>query len=379
MENNRCKRRKTKGNGNCVKRILCILSSLDAGGAETFLMKLYRILPPDEYQFDFIVSVTEGCYTQEVLDRGGHIYQIPMRTKSPMGALCGIQKIVKENKYDTVLKLAENALAVLDLIAAQMGGAKTLAVRSCNAPTGMSLVASSVHTLLKPILNAVANVKIAPSKLAAEFMFGKRAASKKVHLLHNGVDRTTFHYDTEGREKIRQEFSLNGKLVVGHIGRFHKQKNHRFLLEVFSQIRALRKDAVLLLVGVGDLENEIRDQVRSLGLEESVIFTGLRFDIPQLLSAMDVFVFPSFHEGMPNTVIEAQATGLPCVIADTITPEADITGLVQYLSLDLSPKVWAQRALSGVTPERADTTQAFLDHGYDIDGVAKELLRLLGC
>lgn len=362
-----------------MKRILCIVSSLDAGGAETFLMKLYRILPPDEYQFDFIVSVTEGCYTQEVLDRGGHIYQIPMRTKSPMGALCGIQKIVKENKYDTVLKLAENALAVLDLIAAKLGGAKTLTVRSCNAPTGMSLASRSIHAVLRPLLNAVSNVKIAPSELAAEFMFGKRTAGKQTHLLHNGVDRKVFRYDAEGRTKIRREFSLDGKLVVGHIGRFHKQKNHRFLLEVFSRIKALREDAVLLLVGVGDLEEEIRSQVRCLGLEDSVIFAGLRFDVPQLLSAMDVFVFPSFHEGMPNTVIEAQATGLPCIIADTITREANITGLVQYLPLERSPEEWAQRALSAVTPERVDTAQAFLDQGYDIEGVARELLRLLGC
>ena len=362
-----------------MKRILCILSSLDAGGAETFLMKLYRALSPEEYQFDFIVSAPDGCYTQEVLDRGGRIYQIPQRTKSPAGAMGSIKRIVKENKYDTVLKLAEDSLAVLDLIAAKFGGASILALRSCNAPTGMSWVRGFIHKCLRPILNAVTNVKLAPSDLAAEFMFGKRIARKGVHLLHNGVDRKVFCYDAQGRGKIREEFSLGDKLVVGHVGRFHKQKNHRFLLEVFAKIKVQREDAMLMLVGVGELEQEIRDQVQKMGLKDAVIFTGLRFDIPQLLSAMDVFVFPSFHEGMPNTVIEAQATGLPCIIADTITREADITGLVQYLSLETSPEYWAETALSAVSPERADTAQAFLDHGYDIEGVAKELLRLLGC
>jgi glycosyltransferase involved in cell wall biosynthesis len=200
-----------------------------------------------------------------------------------------------------------------------------------------------------------------------------------VHLLHNGVDLNIFCYDTKSRREIRREFSLDDKLVVGHVGRFQKQKNHRFLLEVFAKIRKQREGAVLILVGTGDLESEIRERINEMGLTDAVIFTGVRFDIPQLLSAMDVLVFPSFHEGMPNTVIEAQATGLPCVIADTITKEADITGLVQYLSLEQSPEDWAQRALSAVSTERIDTAQAFEEQGYDIENVAKELMQLLGC
>lgn len=339
-------------------------------------MKISRALPADEYQLDFIVSADNGCYTQEVLDRGGRIYTIPLRTKDPVGALGGIRRIVRENEYDIVLKLAENSLAALDLIAAKMGGAKTLALRSCNAPMGMSVAGRITHAVLRPLLNAVTTVRLAPSDLAAEFMFGK---GKTVHLLHNGVDLNFFRYDAEGRRKIREEFSLEDKLVVGHVGRFHKQKNHRYLLEVFAKIRALREDAVLLLVGTGELEQPIRDRIQELGIGEAVIFAGQRFDIPQLLSAMDVFVFPSLYEGMPNTVIEAQATGLPCVIADTITREANITALVQYLPLEQTPEYWAQTALSAVLTERPDTAPDFLEHGYDIEGVAKELLRLLGC
>ena len=121
-----------------MKRILCILSSLDTGGAETFLMKVYRSLDPEVYQFDFVVSVDDGCYTQEVLNRGGRIYKIPMRTQDFFGAFSGIRKIVKENKYQVVLKLAENSLSVMDMIAAKLGGARQLIVRSCNAPTNLS-------------------------------------------------------------------------------------------------------------------------------------------------------------------------------------------------------------------------------------------------
>lgn len=341
-------------------------------------MKVYRTLPPEEVQFDFIVSHEDGCYTREVLDRGGRIYAIPMRTKDPIGALNGIRRIVRDNGYDCVLKLGETPIAALDMVAARLGGAKYTAVRSCNALTGRSAKARCVDALFRPVLNMAANVKLAPSMLAAEYLFGKRRAHKDVHILHNGVDLRIYHYDEEGCGRIREEFSLDGKLVVGHVGRFHEQKNHRFLLEVFREIRKRRDDAVLLLVGVGTLEADVCRRVKELDLENAVIFAGQRFDVPQLLSAMDVFVFPSFHEGMPNTVIEAQATGLPCVIADTITAEADITGLVTYLPLEETAEYWAQTALSRVTEQRRDTAGDFLARGYDIESVAAELLGLFG-
>ncbi len=357
-----------------MKRILCILSSLDAGGAETFLMKVYRALPTDAYQLDFVVSVGGGCYTEEVLARGGRIYQIPERTRDFPGSFRGILAVVKENRYDTVLKLGENALAVTDLLAARLGGARNLVLRSCNAPNGLPVSSRCLHSLLRPLLNRLATVKLAPSQLAADFMFGK---AKDVTLVHNGVDLDVFRFDPQGRTGIREEFGLQNKLVVGHVGRFSPQKNHRYLLEVFREIHRCREDAVLLLVGTGKLETQLREYIAELGLEDCVIFAGLRFDIPALLSAMDVFVFPSFHEGMPNTVIEAQATGLPCVIADTITREADITGLVHYASLEESPEQWADRALSIVSEERASTEEAFRERGYDIRQVALELVVLM--
>jgi glycosyltransferase involved in cell wall biosynthesis len=205
-------------------------------------------------------------------------------------------------------------------------------------------------------------------------MFGK---ASNVKLLHNGVDLNFFKYDEQGRFSVREELSLKDKFVVGHIGRFNKQKNHKFLLEVFKEISKRREDAMLLLVGTGEDKDLICNWIDELGLNEKVILAGQRFDIPQILSAMDVFVFPSLHEGMPNTVIEAQATGLPCIIADTITPEADITGLVKYLPLSLSASDWATEALAVAGIQRRDTSAEFVAHGYDIGSVAKELISLL--
>lgn len=357
-----------------MKRVLCIISSLDAGGAETFLMKIFRALPPDEYQLDFIVSVADGCYTEEVLAGGGKIYQIPERTKDFLGAFCGILSVVRKNQYDTVLKLGENSLAAADLLAAKLGGARNLILRSCNAPTGLSYKARIVHAVFRPFLNYIAKVKLAPSQLAADFMFGKNS---NVQLVNNGVDLDIFRYDEQERFRIRKEFALGDKIVVGHIGRYVEQKNHRYLLEIFKEIHNQYENAALLVVGTGKLEKQICSWIKEMGLQDYVVLTGRRFDIPALLSAMDVFVFPSLHEGMPNTVIEAQATGLPCVIADTITKEADITGLVQYISLDQSPEYWAHAALAAIMTERRDTASDFLEHHYDIQSVVKRFMDLL--
>lgn len=360
-----------------MRRVLCIISSLNAGGAETFLMKISRTLDPNEYQLDFVVSAENGCYTQEVLARGGNIYYVPMRTKDLFGAINGLRSIVKKQKYEVVLKLGDTPVGVVDLLAAKLGGAKRLAFRSCNALTDISWIQKIVFNFLRPALNIMADVKLAPSILAAEFTFGKKQVKKQVHLIHNAVDLSFFFFKHEGRKRVRAEFSLQDKLVVGHIGRFSKQKNHRFLLEVFREIKEKNANAVLLLAGTGLLEQEIRSYAETLGILSSVIFMGVRHDIPDVLSAMDVFVFPSFHEGMPNTVIEAQATGLPCVIADTITAEADITGLVKYLPLDYEPEAWAEVALTEANTKRQDMRQCFIERGYDMNIVAREFVQLI--
>jgi glycosyltransferase involved in cell wall biosynthesis len=220
-------------------------------------------------------------------------------------------------------------------------------------------------------------VKIAPSDLAAEYTFGKKAVIRGlVHPLHNAIDLDIYRFSQEARESIRQEFHLEDKLIVGHIGRFNHQKNHMFLLEIFKELSMLQDNAVLMLVGKGELEQQIRAKAVALGIADKIIFTGVRSDVPRLLSAMDVFVFPSFYEGMPNTVIEAQAIGLPCIIADTITKEANITSLVQYLPLSLPPAVWAKKAMDASSNCRKDTRQEFINHKYDIQSAAQAFIHL---
>ena len=360
-----------------MKRLLCILDSLDTGGAETFLMKVYRHLDKSKYQIDFVVC-KDGFFDNEVLKSGGKIYKIPLRRKYPIKSFLELKRITKENSYKSVLKLGTRAIIAVDLLSVKLGGAINICVRSCNAISNEGLMDKTCNFLLRPIMNGIASVKIAPSDLAAGYTFGKSAVKKgEVKFLHNAVDLDIFNYDEVGRQNIRLELNVADKLVVGHVGRFNQQKNHMFLLDIFAEIKKKNDNAVLVLVGKGELEGEIKAKIDALGLADSVIFTGVRSDVPALLSAMDVFVFPSFYEGMPNTVIESQATGLPCVIADTITREADITGLVSYISLNETAERWAEVALDKVSDVRMDTRQQFIANKYDIDSTVEYFTELV--
>ncbi|MBE5754578.1 MAG: glycosyltransferase family 1 protein [Clostridiales bacterium] len=363
-----------------MKRLLCILSGMNAGGAETFLIKVYRRLDKDKYQMDFVInSKDENFYEKEINSLGGKVYRIPSKSQSVKLFKEQLTELVKENKYEYVLRITSNAMGFMDLKIAKKAGAKICSARSSNSSDGGGIKAFIAHRLGRILYNKYVDVKFAPSDLAAEYTFGKTAIEKgKATILRNAVDLNVFHYDEVGGERVRKEFNISeDKLVIGHIGRFMTQKNHSFLLDIFNEICKEKDNAVLMLVGKGELEQQIKDKISALGLEDKVIFTGVRADIPQILSAMDVFVFPSFYEGMPNTVIEAQATGLPCVIADTITKEADITGLVNYLSLNDSAKVWAEKALSIVEKERRDTKADFIKNGYDIESVVKKFTQLV--
>lgn len=363
-----------------VKRLLCIVGGMNAGGAETFLMKIYRQLDKTKYQMDFAVGITDkGYYDDEIISNGGAIHHIMPKSKGLIKNFNSIRKLVKENRYKYVLRTSQHALSALELMAARLGGAKTCAFRSSNSNTVTgSKKDALLHKLFGFMPKVFANVRIAPSTEAAEFMFGTGCISSgKAYLLHNAIDLDVYNFREKDREAVCAELGLEDKLIIGHIGRFNQQKNHSFLLDIFREIAEKEQNACLVLVGEGELEPQIRQKVERLGLQHKVVFTGVRADVSRLLCAMDVFVFPSFYEGMPNTVIEAQATGLPCVIADTITKEANITGLVRYLPLTESADLWAQTAIKSVREERMDTKRDFLEQRYDIESTTKQFVSLL--
>ncbi len=361
-----------------MKRLLCILSSMNTGGAETFLMKIYRHLDKSKYQMDFCLNSEGNYYEEEIKKMGGKIFVIPSKSENVKEFKKQLHNVVKNNNYDYVMRITSTAMGFMDLKIAKKAGASVCVVRSSNASDGGGL-AYIIHRLGRFLYQKYVDVKIAPSDLAAKYTFGDKAYNNgDVNILHNAVDLNIFNYDVEGRKQIREEFKINDNVkIIGHVGRFMEQKNHDFLIEVFKDIHIKNPNTVLMLVGNGVLENQIKEQISQLKLNDSVIFAGVRSDIPQILSAMDVFLFPSFFEGMPNTVIEAQACGLPCVISDAITKEADITGLVDYVSLNESAEFWADKVVEKFDVEHSDQREAFEKNRYDIDSSVKDFIKFI--
>lgn len=360
-----------------IKRLLCCMSSMNSGGAEGFLMKQYRMLDRTKYQLDFCVNVKEKCfYDDEIEALGGRIYRIAPKSQDFKRSLKDLEKIVRENGYESVLCNSTKPGTVFELIAAKKGGAKRLIYRSSSASMSGGIKTKLLHNTVGRLAHLVPTVKIAPSTLAAEYCFGKGCVAKgKAEILYNGIDTSVFRYSDELRENTRKSLGLTDEFTTVHVGRFTKVKNHEFLFEVFAEILKTKPDAKLLLVGDGELESEFKEKSQQIGIEKSVVFLGLRRDIPAILAAGDIFLFPSFFEGMPNTVIEAQALSLRCIIADTITAEADITGLVEYLPLG-NAKKWADKALKYAGGyERCDMTEIFKSKKYDTLSTSKEFIR----
>ena len=362
-----------------MKRLLCIVGGMNAGGAETFLMKIYRQIDRTKYQMDFCINMSEKCfYEEEILSLGGKIYRIPAKSVSLKDFEKQLYNVVNANGYKYVLRVTSSAFGFMDLKIAHKAGAEICAARSSNSSDGGSLKSKVAHRLGRILYGKYVNVKIAPSDLAAEYTFGKKAyESGAVNILHNAIDIDRYSFNADMRCRIRSEFGLSDDTtIVGHVGRFMTQKNHTFLLEVFSEYLKINGKSILMLVGGGELESAIKQKASELGISDKIVFTGVRSDVPALLSAMDVFVFPSLYEGMPNTVIEAQATGLPCLIADTITREADITGLVHYLPLG-DAGTWAHLVAELPQVKRETPMQKFKENGYDIETVAEQFVKLI--
>ena len=358
-------------------RVLIIINAMDAGGAETFIMKIYRTIDKEKIQFDFLINKKEKCfYEDEIAGMGGFLYRGISKSKNPIGSFYRIYYTVKHYNYSVVMCIAVHPLAAVDLFAAKIARAKKRLVRSTNSSAGGSWLSNVLAKLFRPLVIKMATKLLAPSTEAAVWLFGERVfKSGQVELIANGIEVNKYVFNEQQRLKIRHEFNIQDKCVLGHIGRFNKQKNHTFLLDVFSEVKKKCSEAVLVLVGKGELERDIKKKIYDLKLQDSVIFTGVRSDVPELLMGMDVLVFPSLYEGMPNVVIEAQATGLPCLISDAITREANITSIVKYISLSATTKEWAETLIAMISNyARIDLSSVIKEKGFNICETMKRLV-----
>lgn len=354
-------------------RVLQVLGGLNRGGAETMIMNLYRAMDKSNVQFDFVIhNANEDSYVKEIEAAGGKVYVFPqLSLKNLTSYKKHWRDFFVEHPEYKILHSHVRSYAVVFVRIAKRYGVKTI-VHSHSTSNGSGLKALVKDVLQLPIRRE-SDYLFACSKISGEWLFGKKAvASPKYRMVKNAIDTDKYRVDPKIRSKYRTDLNINGKTVYGHIGRLSEPKNHKFLLQIFRVIVDNAPESVLLIIGEGPYRAQIETWIKELKLEQNAIMTGVRSDIPQLLSAMDVFLFPSLWEGLPVTVIEAQAAGLPCLVSDKITSEVAVTEAITYLPIDNGTECWVKCAMS-FSGKRYDVIEDVKRAGFDINDSAKNM------
>lgn len=353
-----------------VIRILHVIGIMNRGGAETMIMNLYRNVDRTKVQFDFVENTSEkAIFDDEILALGGCIYNCPhYNGKNHFEYKKWWNDFFKEHKGE------------YKIIHGHLGSTASIYLKIAKK-YGLCTIAHSHNTIMKKDLNnLIYKVYSYPTRFIADYFFtcsyvagvsrfGKKIAndSKRCYLLKNSVETKKFLYDKDVRDQVRKEFDVQDKIVIGHVGRFNVQKNHVFLIDIFKKIYEKNKNTVLFILGDGEEKEKILEKVKNLDLVDCVRFLGVRNDVNKIMQCMDVMLFPSLFEGLPVTIIEAQASSLPCVLSDTITKECKITENVEFLSLKTDVDTWSNVTLKMSKLPRYDSSNDIIKSGYDIE------------
>jgi len=352
-------------------RILHAVVNMNRGGAETLIMNLYRNIDRSKVQFDFLTS-KEGVFDSEITRMGGEIHRIPYVTDvGHTGYVRSLNRFFQNNSEYRIIHSHMDKMSGLILRAAEKANIPIRIAHSHNTKSEGGLPTKLYKWYAGSFIKTYATHLYACSNAAGKWLFVDKF--KEAFVLKNGIECEKFQFSSSIRKQIKKDLQLDREsLVIGHVGRFNYQKNHLFLLEVFANLVKFLPNAKLLLVGEGTLKAKIEEKIKELKLERNVKLLGIRADVHRVLQAMDVFVFPSLHEGLPVTLVEAQGAGLPCIISDKITEEVDMgIGLVQFLSLD-NKKIWVESILKVVEGKssRIILESTLNQKGYNIKNTA---------
>ena len=350
-----------------TKKVLHIHHAFILGGVETMVMNIYHHIDRTQLQFDFLITTPQEIYFKKEIEQlGGHVFYI-VKNRGFINYICFMIKLYHFLKY--------NSYNIIQTHFAATGGLDCLSAKWVGVPKRYMISHGSVKIRIwkRPFFQFFMKYfpthRLAVSRRAGLALYGKLPFKT----VKNGIDSARFAFDEKTRRKIRQELDVEGKLVVGNVSRFSKEKNHSFLLDIFYHIYQKNALAVLMLIGSGKTESKIKRKAKKLHLEKSVVFLGERNDCAQLYQAMDCFVFPSKTEGFGIVAIEAQCSGLPCFISDGVPQETIICNTIQ-IPLSKSPQEWAQIILEKIhVYVRKDGADNIKEAGFDIHDTAREI------
>ncbi|MFV0165373.1 glycosyltransferase family 1 protein [Empedobacter falsenii] len=363
-------------NDNNPIRILHVVTIMNLGGIETFLMTLYRNIDRSKIQFDFLVHrKEEGLFDKEIKELGGRIlYVPPLNPFKIFNYRNSFNKILNKSEYQyKVIHSHLNANSTIVLAIAKENNIPVRIAHSHidNVGSGIKGISKSITKLF---INNVANYRFACSNKAGNWLFGKH---NRFEIYNNGIETSNFLFNKDVRCSIRNLLKINDSTVVfGNIARFTKQKNHDFIIDIFEDYnKNINTDSVLLLIGEGPLFNEMKSKAEKLGIASNVIFLGAIKNANEYINAFDLFIFPSLFEGLGIVAIESQANGLPILASNNIPSEINISDLVYRLDLNLSVKEWSQQMHKILLDRKVRTSDYNLikDSGFDISEICLKL------
>lgn len=361
-------------------RVLHITEELSAAGIESFIMNIYRRIDRNRVQFDFLVLRNQDeYYDNEIKASGGIKYTISPKSSNIMCRVYEESKLVEQfltkNHYDIVHIHYTTPLRAPLLEAVKKAGVNTRIYHSHSAYVlGKSRLKLFIYSCMSKKITKYATHYFACSIAAGKWIFEEPLIrGGKVKVIYNGINTNRFAYDPQKRSNIRAELGLTNEFLIIHTGRFTEQKNQHFIVEVFAELLSMNPESRLLLLGKGEQEDSVRNQIEKLGIKNKVFMLGVKSNVEDYLSAADLYIMPSLYEGLPVAAVEAQCSGLPCILSSNITKEVKLTDDVEFLSLEVKKSQWCEAIVSKMNKERVDGSLCVKEHGYDVQQVSKEL------
>ncbi len=362
------------------KRIIHFVPKMDKGGGiENFVMNYYRYMNREEIQFKFIIGTDEvGDYNQEIEQLGGEIVSVVSWRKN---LFKNIQETARAIKADPTIKVSHihvvGPFRAVDGLVAKLCGQKVIFhSHSMHLDYKKPKIISSMIRRLSVIsFRLIGDEFLACSPEAGQSFFGNSITKQdNFTVVKNAIETAEFAYDSVTRKNIREELGVSDHFVIGQVGRFSDEKNQDFTLAVFKEVLQKQPMSRLLLVGDGPIFKEIKQQAQAIGISEQIIFTGLRTDVNRLLQGMDVLIQPSKVEGLGIALIEAQASGLPCLVSTAVPKETKITNRIEYLSLEAPKSQWVNWLIQSQEKfSRLTQTEALKQSGYEIETAVQKL------
>lgn len=357
-------------------RVLQIIGIVAGGGVEAVIMNYYEHIDRTKVQFDFIVHNDNKIdITQKVEAMGGKVYKVTPYYKNPIAFMHGIYKVIRDHHY-RIVHSNMNTLSAFPLFAAWVAGAPVRILHNHSTSSPGETKRNIMKFMLRPFARLFANHYLACSRLAGEWMYGRKMMdSGKVTIVNNAIDLKKYAFNPQKRKILRKELGLADEFVIGHVGRFMFQKNHEFLIDVFAEAYKKIPHMALLLVGDGPLRPAMEEKVRKLGLTGHVKFLGLRNNVQDFYHVMDLFILPSHYEGLPVVGVEAQANGLLCLFSTKVTKETRLTHSAQFLDLEAGASMWAEGIISLKCERNKKAGDELRQAGFEINKETEKLVK----